>query len=112
MSNASMSARDTRHVFGSDSEPTEMEMRVALAIYERKTVMPNGELHLMKKKPWGKLESISRVKYMNDARAAIRAMREPTTEMLREAGMVVAGNTEAHATVWETMIHAASPQEE
>jgi hypothetical protein len=27
-----MSARDTRHVFGPDSEPTEMEMRVAEAI--------------------------------------------------------------------------------
>ena len=93
-------------------EPTEMELQVALAIYERKTVMPNGELHLMKKKPWEKLQNISRVKYLNDARAAIRAMRTPTTEMLREAGMVVAGNTEAHATVWETMIDAASPQEE
>ena len=46
------------------------------------------------------------------ARIAIRAMRTPTTEMLREAGMVVAGNTEAHAAVWETMITAASPQEE
>jgi hypothetical protein len=46
------------------------------------------------------------------ARAVIRAMREPTAEMLREAGMVVAGNTEAHAAVWETMIDAASPQEE
>jgi hypothetical protein len=46
------------------------------------------------------------------ARAVIRAMREPTTEMLREAGMVVAGNTEAHAAVWETMIDAASTQEE
>ena len=46
------------------------------------------------------------------ARIAIRAMRTPTTEMLREAGMVVAGNTEAHAAVWETMIETASPQEE
>ena len=46
------------------------------------------------------------------ARIAIRAMRTPTTEMLREAGMVVAGNTEAHAAVWETMITAALPQEE
>ena len=46
------------------------------------------------------------------ARAVIRAMREPTIEMLREAGMVVAGNTEAHAAVWDTMIDAASPQEE
>ena len=32
------------------------------------------------------------------ARAVIRAMREPTEDMLREAGMVVAGNTEAHAS--------------
>jgi len=46
------------------------------------------------------------------ARAVIRAMRVPTTEMLRESGMVVAGNTEAHAAVWDTMIDAASPQEE
>ena len=46
------------------------------------------------------------------ARAVIRAMREPTTEMLRESGMVVAGNTEAHAAVWETMIDAASPGDE
>jgi len=46
------------------------------------------------------------------ARAVIRAMREPTIEMLREAGMVVAGNTEAHAAVWETMIDAASPGDE
>jgi hypothetical protein len=46
------------------------------------------------------------------ARAAIRAMHTPTTEMLREAGMAIAGNTEALATVWETMIDAASPQEE
>ena len=46
------------------------------------------------------------------ARAVIRVMRVPTTEMLREAGMVVAGNTEAHAAVWDTMIDAASPQEE
>ena len=46
------------------------------------------------------------------ARAVLNAMREPTTEMLREAGMVVAGNTEAHAAVWETMIDAASPRDE
>ena len=44
------------------------------------------------------------------ARAAISAMHNPTTEMLRDAGMDIAGNTETHATVWETMIDAASPE--
>jgi len=43
------------------------------------------------------------------ARAAISVMYKPTTEMLREAGVVVAGTAEAHAAVWETMIDAASP---
>jgi len=71
-------------------EPTEMELRVLLAISEYHS--GNAE------------------EGMKITRAAIRAMRTPTTEMLREAGMVVAGNTEAHATVWEIMIDAASPQ--
>ena len=91
-------------------EPTEMEKRVALAIYERKTVMPNGELHLMKKKPWEKLQNISRVKYLNDARAAIRAMREPTTEM-KDAGHPEDGPLHPYFA-WIAMINAASPQEE
>ena len=77
--------------------PTEMETRVAEAIKSADYSKPTGGLGAT---------------YLSLARAAIRAMREPTTEMLREAGMVVAGNTEAHATVWETMIDAASPQEE
>ena len=46
------------------------------------------------------------------ARAVLNAMREPTDDMLSESGMVVAGNTEAHAAVWETMIDAASPRDE
>jgi hypothetical protein len=70
-------------------EPTEMELRVVEAV----SGFGLGEDRLAV------------------ARAAIRAMQAPTTEMLREAGMVVAGNTEAHAAVWETMIDAASPQE-
>jgi hypothetical protein len=97
VSNASMSARDARHVFGPDSEPTEMEMRVAEAI---------------KSVDYSKSAGGLGTTYLSLARAAIRAMREATTEMLREAGMVVAGNTEAHATVWETMIDAASPGDE
>jgi hypothetical protein len=46
------------------------------------------------------------------ARAAIRAMREPTTEMLREAGLGATSSTEDIAYMWEAMIDAASPQEE
>jgi len=79
-------------------EPTEMEERVARAI-----------CNVSNRAPWAD-ENYDL--FLDEARAAIRAMRVPTTEMLREAGMVVAGNTEAHATVWETMIDAASPQEE
>lgn len=92
------------------NEPTEMELRVAHAIYERATVMPNGQLHLMKKKPWEKLQNISRVKYLNDARAAIRAMREPTTEM-KDAGHPEDGPLKPYFA-WTAMINAASPQEE
>ena len=77
--------------------PTEMETRVAEAIKSADYSKPTGGLGAT---------------YLSLARAAIRAMHTPTTEMLREAGMVVVGNTEAHATVWETMINAASPQEE
>jgi hypothetical protein len=73
-------------------EPTEMELRVLAEI---------SEFHSGDSKEGMKI-----------VRAAIRAMRDPTTEMLREAGMVVAGNTEAHAAGWETIIDAASPQEE
>ena len=105
MSNASMSARDTRHVFGSDSEPTEMEDRVARSIAVADGV-PSDYLTTTRD------AYLNIAPYLNMARAAIRAMRTPTTEMLREAGMVVAGNTEAHAAVWETMIDAASPQDE
>lgn len=77
--------------------PTEMEMRVALAIKSVDDLKSNGGLG---------------ASYLSLARIAIRAMRTPTTDMLREAGMAVAGNTEAHAAVWETMIDATSPQEE
>ena len=86
-------------------EPTEIELRLAKALY----AVENHELTT-----WD-MECTTpelREYWIESARAAIRAMREATTEMLREAGMVVAGNTEAHAAVWETMIDVASPQEE
>ena len=88
--------------------PTEMELRVAKILLIGDGVsMPSGKV-----RDWIDLSNVQRNSYLKTARAAIRAMRVPTTEMLREAGMVVAGNTEAHATVWETMIDAASPEEE
>ena len=97
-------------------EPTEMELRVALAIYKRKTVMPNGELHLMKKTPWEKLQNISRVKYLNDARAAIRAMRQETDAMNDAGSDVVDARMLAETgfcgPIWHAMIDAASPKEE
>lgn len=105
MSDASMSIRDIRHVFGLNSEPTEMEDRVARAIAFIDGV-PSDYLTTTRD------AYLNIAPYLKMARAAIWVMREPTTEMLREAGMVVVGNTEAHATVWETMIDAASPQEE
>ena len=46
------------------------------------------------------------------ARAVIRAMREPTTEMLRDALIGMPVRTEPAAAIWEVLIDAASPQEE
>jgi len=95
MSNASMSARDTRHVFGSDSEPTEMELRVAEAIKSVDDSKPTGGLG---------------ASYLSLARAVIRAMREPTTEM-KDAGHPEDGPLKPYFA-WTAMIDAASPQEE
>ena len=46
------------------------------------------------------------------ARAVIRAMRVPTTEMLRDALIGMPVRTEPAAAIWEVLIDAASPQEE
>ena len=90
-------------------EPTEMETRVASVLMER--AMEYITTPAWAERSWQQSNE-GRAHYITMARAAIRAMHTPTTEMLREAGMAIAGNTEAHATVWETMIDAASPQEE
>ena len=76
---------------------TEMETRVAEAIKSADYSKPTGGLGAT---------------YLSLARAAIRAMREPTTEMLREAGLGATSSTEDIAYMWEAMIDAASPQEE
>ena len=91
-------------------EPTEMEERVArvICIEICEDQLASG---FAGPQDFQKGLDSDWLEYLPIAHAAIRAMREPTTEMLREAGMVVAGNTEAHAAVWETMIDAASPKE-
>lgn len=81
-----------KHLMTCRPTPTEMEERVTDALFDAM----NGSLAF---------HNARRL-----ARAAINAMRVPTTEMLRDAGMVVAGNTETHAAVWETMIDIASPE--
>jgi len=80
-----------KHLMTCRPTPTEMEERVTDALFD----VMEGTL---------RLHDARRL-----ARAAISAMYKPTKEMLREAGVVVAGNAEAHAAVWETMIDAASP---
>ena len=69
-------------------EPTEMELRIVDAI----SGFGLGEDRL----------------YV--ARAAIRAMREPTTDMLREAGLGAYCSTEDISYMWQTMIDTASPK--
>ena len=58
-----------------------MREKMARAMYGRKTVMPNGEMHLMKKKPWEQLHSSTRARYLYDADAALDALLEPTEGM-------------------------------
>jgi hypothetical protein len=73
-------------------EQTEMETRVAKAI--------RAEL------------DIDGWHFNNLARAAIRAMRTPTTEMLRDALIGMPVRTEPAAAIWEVLIDAASPEEQ
>jgi len=77
-------------------EPTEMELRVAKAIRAYDENDKTGPL----------------ATYEELARAAIRAMHTPTTEMLREAGLGATSSTEDIAYMWTAMIDAASPQED
>ena len=70
--------------------PTEMEMVVSAAI----------DLRIER---WFKDKSEPTFNTLDLARAAIRAMHTPTTEMLRGEDI---------AYIWETMIDAASPGDE
>ena len=75
-------------------EPTEMELRVAKSMEEYRALEPQHS------------------DYIDAARAAIRAMRAPTTDMLRDAGIGAVCSTKDIAFMWEVMIDAASPGKE
>ena len=85
--------------------PTEMETRVAKALSDASYNAKDGRGSRQ-----GDLEQ--RGIDLQLARAAIRAMRTPTTEMLREAGLGATSSTEDIAYMWEAMIDAASPGDE
>lgn len=91
-------------------EPTEIELRVAYGIYCRGMALIHAE-----PTPQDKLPESSLLYYLDLARTAIRAMSEPTGEMLAAAahyhiGTVVADNRNT-ACCWPDMIDAASPPE-
>lgn len=85
-------------------DPTEMELRVAESLW----IADAGGRRL---EPWSDIDPEWQARWVRSARAAIRAMREPTTDMLREAGIGSLVTTEENAGTWEVMIDAASPPE-
>ena len=57
---------------------------------------------------WNFIDEIARKMYRREARAAIEAMREPTTEMLHASTMQVpTWDNEASKRKWQAMIEAA-----
>jgi hypothetical protein len=92
-------------------EPTEMELRVAKAICREVCEDHLASGFAMPQDFQNGLDADWR-EYLPTARAAIRAMREPTTEMLRDALIGMPVRTEPAAAIWEVLIDAASPQEE
>lgn len=73
-------------------EPTDMELRVRDAIAFAPTYCGDNN-------------------YLAMARAAIRAMRYPTIDMLRDAGVEATCSPEDIAFMWQVMIDSASPEE-
>jgi len=85
--------------------PTEIELRVAKALYAVENHGLTGGWDMEFTTPE------LREYWLESARAAIRAMRTPTTEMLRDALIGMPVRTEPAAAIWEVLIDAASPQE-
>ncbi len=85
------------------NEPTEMELRVARVLMEHAlhyTTTVWGE------RSWQQSNE-GHNHYINMARAAIRAMRVPTTEMMSGYNTFF-----TQVENWQAIIDAASPQEE
>ena len=96
-------------------KPTEMELRVAEAILGTLAV-PGVPLI---KNTMALLSEKNRAKVLEQSRAAIRAMREPTPEMDQAGDSEIEQQCDysgpfvsAHKFVWKAMINAASPEEE
>lgn len=92
------------------TEPTEMELRVARAMYERPSVFyPSG-----KHGGWDALglKNPERTRCLLNARAAIHAMREPTASMECAGYGLNGADHEGDAIrIYRAMIDAASPDE-
>lgn len=87
------------------TEPTEMELRVAIALCE-------SDSHLWAEAPDYHGRQMQRF-YIDHARSAIRAMREPTTPLIDAAlkydGKWSISSIRRLKNAWRTMIDAASP---
>jgi len=91
------------------SEPTEMELRVAKALYEYKD--PDADAVIsMDEIPWDLVNKWVRRSFLRKARAAIRAMREPTDGMIKDGWLSAdRDGWDGPGSCWELMIDAASP---
>lgn len=84
--------------------PTEMELNVMVALWHRRNKWRERE-------GYGPPGDAEKQELWEDARAAIRAMREPTTAMVREGGMGSVCTAEEIAFMWQTMIDEASSED-
>ncbi len=82
-----------------EREPTEMELRVARALYDGRNLGAEAITSALLPQ-WEDLHPLYRRAWVLKARAAIRAMREPTNEMFL---------TIEYISDWYAMIDAASP---
>lgn len=82
-------------------EPTEMELRVAKAL-----------LDFVQSRDYNAERAAHGITayYLDQARAAIRAMREPTVAMADAGGENIWPFEEQAVIVWQAMIDAASPE--
>lgn len=92
------------------TEPTEMELRVAKALCEEQGFDWDKQKSFLTSASGGDNEQLF---YISQARAAIRAMREPTPDMIGpgKGALLYEGAAEIKQS-WRSMIDAASPERE